>query len=240
MNGSSFGLPTTIARQLCGHEGHYTLGFFPDDRRSGGKSGFFMSVAPIRMPGAQSVILAAIGLPTHTSPLAVMPPARRGTGRAGIAVMPRAGVQASRQPSPARPCGCVRMRGSTSRRLRKRSSPPPFRPQGLPHEPLGHRRTRASQRDRLGPPALYFVAAPYPARPRFTRTRPERDLYDSRLPASGTRRTTATRRPARPSGKRYFPVARSRQTSLCSDCRSSGVTAGSATARTQRTLRSAA
>ena len=61
-----------------------------------------------------------------------MPPAGRGTGHAGIADMTCAGVQVSRQPSPAHPRGCVRLRGSTSRRRRKRSSPAPVRPRGLP------------------------------------------------------------------------------------------------------------
>jgi len=51
------------------------------------------------------------------------------------------------------------------------------------------------------------------------------------LPAFGTRLTTATRRQARPSGNRYFPFSRSRQTSLRSDCRSSGDAAGFATAK---------
>ena len=51
------------------------------------------------------------------------------------------------------------------------------------------------------------------------------------LPASGAGLTTAARRQARPSGILYFPFARSRQTSLRSDCRSSGVAAGSATAK---------
>ena len=50
------------------------------------------------------------------------------------------------------------------------------------------------------------------------------------LPASGAGLTTAARRQARPSGILYFSFARSRQTSLRSDCRSSGVAAGSATA----------
>jgi len=160
-----------------------------------GYSGFFYVRSSHTDCRAQSVMPNSIGLPAHPSPLAVMPPARRGTGRAGITVMPCAGVQASRQPSLARPCGCVRLRGSTSRRRRKRSSPPPFRPQGLPHEPPGQRRTRASQRDRLCPPALYLVTAPYPARPRFAWTRPERgplhmllclrDAPDDRCAATG-------------------------------------------------------
>jgi len=34
--------------------------------------------------------------------------------------------------SPAHPCGCVRLRGSASRRRRKRFSPAPVRPKGLP------------------------------------------------------------------------------------------------------------
>ena len=91
--------------------------------------------------------------------------------------------------------------------------------------------------------ALYSPALPRgcnrPTVPRFaphrrairTRSRPPRwgSLY-----ASGPRLTTALRRQARPSGKRYLSFARSRQASLCSDCRSSGFsTDGSATAKTR-------
>jgi len=50
------------------------------------------------------------------------------------------------------------------------------------------------------------------------------------LPASGAGLTTAARRQARPSGILYFSIARSRKTSLRSDCRSSGDAAGFATA----------
>ena len=66
-----------------------------------------------------------------------------------------------------------------------------------------------------------------PLRPLGIRARPPRR---GSLPASGAGLTTAARRQARPSGIRYFSVARSRQTSLRSDCRSSGDAAGSATA----------
>ena len=70
-----------------------------------------------------------------------------------------------------------------------------------------------------------------PLRPLGIRARPPRwgSLY-----ASGSRLTTASRRQARPSGKRYSSFARSRQASLRSDCRSSGFsTDGSATAKTR-------
>ena len=66
-----------------------------------------------------------------------------------------------------------------------------------------------------------------PLRPLGIRARPPRR---GSLPASGAGLTTAARRQARPSGILYFSFARSRQTSLRSDCRSSGVSAGSATA----------
>ena len=66
-----------------------------------------------------------------------------------------------------------------------------------------------------------------PLRPLGIRARPPRR---GSLPASGAGLTTATRRQVRPYGILYFSFARSRQTSLRSDCRSSGVAAGSATA----------
>jgi hypothetical protein len=52
-----------------------------------------------------------------------------------------------------------------------------------------------------------------------TRSRPPRR---GSLSAYGARLTTASRRQARPSGKRYYSFARSRQTSPRSDCRASG------------------
>ena len=77
----------------------------------------------------------------------------------------------------------------------------------------------------IPPPALAVAFArrgrvPRPSR-RTIRTRSRLPRWGS-LYASGPRLTTALRRQARPSGKRYFPFARSRQTSLRSDCRSSG------------------
>ena len=77
---------------------------------------------------------------------------------------------------------------------------------------------------RQGRASLRFAP---PLRPLGIRTRPPRR---GSLPASGAGLTTAARRQARPSGILYFSIARSRQTSLRSDCRSSGVAAGSATA----------
>ena len=111
-----------------------------------------------------------------------MPPARSGAGRAGT--LPSCPVQACRRPA-SRPPPAPAAASACGEALRAASASDPRRlpsaPLGLPHEPPGHRRTRASQRDRLGPPALYLVAAPYPARPRFARTRPERGLAQALL-----------------------------------------------------------
>jgi hypothetical protein len=89
----------------------------------------------------------------------------------------------------------------------------------------------------IPPPSLAVAIAlrgrvprPY-RRAIYTRSRPPRwgSLY-----ASGPRLTTASRRQARPSGKRYLSFARSRQASLRSDCRASGFSMdGSATAKTR-------
>jgi len=103
--------------------------------------------------------------------------------------------QASRQPSPARPCGCVRLRGSTSCRRRKRSSPAPVRPKGAPPWASG---PSADSRFAARPPwpsGFGRCSRPYPVRPRFAWTRPERgpaqallclrDAPDDRCAATG-------------------------------------------------------
>ena len=72
------------------------------------------------------------------------------------------------------------------------------------------------------PSRLQSPAVPCCAPPRRAINTRSRPPQRGSLPASGARRTTASRRPARPSGQRYFPFARSRQTSLRSDCRASG------------------
>ena len=96
---------------------------------------------------------------------------------------------------------------------------------------LVHRLPRRSPRPSL---AVAIVrrgrAALRPAPPLTAACHRTRPPQRGSLPASGAGLTTAARRQARPSGIWYFSFARSRQTSLCSDCRSSGVAAGSATA----------
>ena len=159
-----------------------------------------------------------------------MPPAGRGTGHAGIAVMPCAGVQASRQPSPARPCGCVRLRGSTSCRRRKRSSPAPVRPKGAP--------PWAS-----GPSADSRFAARPPWPSGFGRcSRPVPGATSLRLDAPGTGPCTGSSLPTGRAGRPLRgdrPVPPASGTFLlpgpgrlrCADCRSLGDAAGFATAK---------
>ena len=209
-----------VSRQPCGHEGYYTLGFYPVHCRSGWSLRVFY-VDGTQTPRQTASLSRRLhsAFPTHPSPFpAVMPPAYLAPN---ITTLPSCQVlrrQATRQPHPPptrrSPSPDAVMLCITSSGL---PVPLPSAPKGSPlfHCTPEPSQPLASRRDCHGPgiPVFFFVHSGY----RATSLCSDAPKPGSLLIASGASQTTAARRLLCPCGlSNLFPP--SRQISLRSDC----------------------